>query len=409
MKVLRVGVCGLIAFEVLALGGVLPWAEAILEVGATALFLLWGILALRHGRVEINWTWLYVPLLALGILALVQYAFGITASSYLTKIELLKWEACFVLFFLTIESFRTVDQIEQFVWFLVLLSFFVSLFGIVQHFTFNGKLYWSIPLTRGGAPFGPYANRDHFAGFVELTAPLGLALLLFHACRREKLLLLFLFTVVPVAALILSASRAGILSIFFDSVLLSLLSYAHQVGKKQLLAGIGLGLLAGTFIVWLGVSEAIYRFEKLTPKEISRDRRMSMYRDTWQIFTHHLPVGTGLGTLVVVYPQYESLYDGLVVDHAHNDYLELLADTGFTGGLCGFAFIVLLFREAVNNLRAAQRPLIRAVRAGPLVACSGLLLHSLVDFNLHIPANALLFLLLCALATSPLSNSELNL
>src|SRR5262249_11072207 len=153
-------------------------------------------------------------------------------------------------------------------------------------------------------------------GFVELTAPLGLALLLFRACHQEKVGLLLLFTVVPTGALVLSASRGGIICFFFELVLLLLLSRAHQVGRKQLLAGVALTLLAGSFIWWLGVSEALHRFA-LTAGEISRDRRVSIYRDTWKIFAQHPWTGTGLGTFVVVYPGYQILYDRLIVDHAH--------------------------------------------------------------------------------------------
>jgi len=127
-----------------------------------------------------------------------------------------------------------------------------------------------------------------------------------------------------------------------------------------------------------------------------------MYKDTWRIFVDHPWIGTGLGTLQFVYPRYESRYDGYVVDHAHNDYLELLADTGVAGGFCGIAFLVLLFRQGFLNLRSATTPFGVAFHSGGLAACSGLLLHSAVDFNLHIPSNALLFFLIAFTGSSPL-------
>ena len=399
MKVIRAGIWMLIAFAVLAFGGVEPWGEAILEIGAAALFVFWGILAIRRREAEIHWNWLYPPLLGLGGVALVQYAFGLSVYPYLTWVELLKWGAYVLLVFLALESFRTMDQVKSFIWFLVVFGFAVALFGIVQYFTFHGKLYWFIPL-KAGSPFGPYVNRDDFAGFVELTAPLGFALLLFRAWRREHLTLLLLFTIVPVGALFLSASRGGIIGFFFELVLLFFLSRSRQIGRKQLLGVAALALAAGSFTVWLGVSGAIQRFEHLIPAEVAPDSRVSMYRDTWHIFVRHPWVGTGLGTLIEVYPRYASFYDGLIVDHAHNDYLELLADTGVVGGLCGLAFIVLLFWRGLVHLRSPGDRLRHAIHAGSLAACTGLLLHSLVDFNLHIPANALIFLLLAALATS---------
>jgi O-antigen ligase len=400
MKSVRIGICALIAFEVLAFGGVEPWGEAILEIADSGLFLLWGILAIRRRQAEVHWNWLYLPLICLGMFGLVQCAFGLSAYPYATKMELLRWGTYVVLFFLAVESFRTTDQVKGFVWFLVTLSFFVSLFAIVQHFRFNGKLYWFHTLGPDAEPFGPFVNRDDFAGFVELTAPLGSALILFHAWCREKLALLLLFAVLPIGALVLCASRGGIIGFAFGFVLLLFLSRGRRIGKKQLLGAAALALIAGGFIVWLGVHDAIGRFEGLSAEEISRDRRVSMYRDTWQIFLHHPWAGTGLGTLAVVYPRYESYYDGLIVEHAHNDYLELLADTGLVGGICGSLLVVLLFRSGLTNLQSAEGGLRRAIYAGSVTACAGLLLHSLVDYNLHIPSNALIFILLASVATS---------
>jgi O-antigen ligase len=400
MRVIRLGICGLLAFAVLGLGGVEPWGKVILEIGAAALFLLWGVLAFRRPRVDIHWNWLYLPLLGLGAMGLLQAALGLSAYPYLTKMALLMWSGGVLLFFLASESFRTADQVMRLVWFLVILGFCVSLFGIIQHFAFNGRLYWTVVLPPGAGPFGPFLNRDHFAGFVELTAPLGMTLFLARAVRRDLYALLLLFTIVPLGAGILSASRGGIIGLFFEFALLPVLLRAGGVGKKQALVVAAFVLAAGTFVVWLGASHAIQRFELLKPDEVSVNRRVSMYRDTWQIFVHHPWLGTGLGTLRAVYPGYASYYDGRIVDHAHNDYLELLADTGLAGGLCGLSFIALLFSQATAKLRRARDGASRAVYAGCLAACTGLLLHSLVDFNLHIPSNGLLFLLMACLATS---------
>jgi len=400
MRVIRLGICTLLAVGVLSFGGVEPRGQAILEVGGAGLFVCWGVVVARRRQLEIHWNWLYLPLLALGIVAVLQCVFGLSVYLYLTKIELLKWASFSLLFFLTTESFRTEDHLRQFVWFLLSLGFVVSLFGIIQQSTFNGKLYWLVPLPSGAAPFGPFVDGDHFAGFVELTAPLALALLLFRSRRREQVTLLLLFTLVPIGGLILSASRGGILGLVLEFALLAFLSRAHRIGRKQLLGAVGLVLVAGTFIVWLGVNKAFERFEQLTHGGISRELRVSLYQDTWQIFLHHPWVGTGLGTLVTVYPRYASFYNGRTVDHAHNDYLELLADTGVVGGLIGLSFVGLLIWRGLASLQLAGSSLARAIIAGSLAACCGLLLHSLVDFNFHIPSNGLTFLLLSSIAAA---------
>jgi O-antigen ligase len=400
MRTIRWGICVLVAFAVLSFGGVQPWSQAVLEIGAASLFLLWGVSALRHRQAEIRWSWLYIPLVSLGVIGMVQYAFGISVYPYLTKIELLRWCAYVLLIFLALESFRTEDHRKQFVWFLISLGFAASLFAILQDFTFNGKLYWIVSVPAGAGPFGPFVDCDHFAGFVELTVPLGLALLFFRARRPEQVTLLLLFTIVPIGALILTASRGGIICFTVEVVLLALLSRAHQIGKKQLLGALAIALVAGTFILWLGVGRAVERFEQLTRDGISGELRVSMYRDTWRIFRDHPWVGTGLGTLAVVYPRYASFYNGLTVDHAHNDFLELLANAGVLGGFCALLFIGLLFHKSLRNFATARTDSARTITAGSLVACTGLLMHGLVDFNLQIPSNALIFLLLSLVATA---------
>jgi len=124
---------------------------------------------------------------------------------------------------------------------------------------------------------------------------------------------------------------------------------------------------------------------------LTKQLRYSIYKDTAGIFRDHPWGGTGFGTLVVVYPRYASFYDGRVVDHAHNDYLELLADAGMVGGALGLCLIAALYWRGLANLRGTKSAVARAAIAGALSACTGLLLHSFVDFNLHIPSNAMIF------------------
>ena len=402
MKAVRIGLCALIAFAVLSFGAVELWTQTILEIGAAVLFAIWGIVAARKRCLQIHWNWLYLPMVGLGVLAAAQYALGLSVYPYLTKVELLRGGAYFLFFFLAVQSFRTVGQVKPLVWLLLSFGFLLSLFGIIQHSTFNGRLYWTVPLPSGGTPFGPYVNRNDFAGFVLLTAPLGLSLLFFRAARREHFTLLLLFTIVPVGAVIVSASRAGIVGLIFELALLYFLSRTAQVRRKQLLSTTAVAAAVAAFILWLGAGAMVQRFRQMTPAEISGELRIPLYRDTWRIFRDHVLFGTGLGTLAVIYPQYASFYDdGLVVDHAHNDYLELLADAGLAGGFCGLCFILLVLWQGVQRLRSSETRLARALSAGPFIGCCGLLLQSLVDFSLHIPSNVLLFLLLLSAATLP--------
>jgi O-antigen ligase len=208
------------------------------------------------------------------------------------------------------------------------------------------------------------------------------------------------------AALVLCGSRGGLASFLFELLLLGFLIRKRSGGKKLLLTTTSLTLVAYLLIMWLGTGRIIKRLDTLSPAEMSHDRRVSLFKDTWNIFLSHPWTGTGLGTLQTVYPRYATFYDGLIVDHAHNDYLELLADTGVIGGLCVLGFLAILLWQARSNLRVAPTCMARSFYIGASTACVGLLVHSFVDFNLHIPANTLLFLLLACLLALPTEGSN---
>ncbi|HVA18356.1 MAG TPA: O-antigen ligase family protein [Candidatus Dormibacteraeota bacterium] len=384
MKVIRIGICTLLAFAVLTDGGMAVWSTALLEIGAAILLLAWSADAFMHRQLEVHRNWLYLPVLGLIVFCLAQNLFGLSVYPYATKIELLKWIAYFVLAFLAVETFRTTTQLKAFSIFLVSFGFLVALFAIAQHYAFDGKLYWFVPLPQPSVPFGPFVDRDHFAGFMELTAPFGMAMLIQTAWRGEIVALLALLTAVPIAALVLSGSRGGIVGFALAVLVLIFLSRRRNIGVRQVVAFASLLILAGAFTLWFGVSATVQRFEQLAPNSISRDQRLSMDRDTWRIFLHHPWTGTGLGTLETVCPRYETDYDGRVVDHAHNDYLELAAETGAIGGILGLVFIVLLFQHGLANLSSREGRSNRAFYTGVLAACSALLVHSFVDFNLHV-------------------------
>ncbi|HEV2304054.1 MAG TPA: O-antigen ligase family protein [Candidatus Acidoferrales bacterium] len=400
MKVVRVGICVLVAFSVLAFGTVEVWSESILEIGAAVLLLWWaGDIAL-HRDEQIYWPVICWPVLAFLAIGVLQLAFGGTAYPFLTRVALMKLLACALLFFLAIQSFRTRQDLKFLAWFLMCFGFFVAVFGIAQNYTSHNVLYWYRPLTRGGNPFGPYVNRDDFAGFMELIVPVGLCLLAFRGVRREQQAFVGVLTLVPIVALILTASRGGVVSFFCEIVLIALIARTHKM-RFQALAASGLLVVAVGVVAWLGAGKVLGRVESSNLHELSADRRVSMLRGAWNIFRSHPLTGTGLGTLVAVYPKYETHYDGRIVDHVHDDYAELLAETGLAGGLCGLIFLIVLFGTAQSRLAQEQSTFSQAIHTAGIVACFGLLVHGFVDFNFHIPANGLLFLVQVSVVISP--------
>lgn len=408
MRLQQIGLCAVLAFAIAAHGGVEDWARAVLETSAGLLFVLWAVRAYvtREERVLISP--ILPPLLALILVALGQILFRGTASAYDTRIELQLLIAMTLFLFLATQVFRTTDDWRFFVWFIMSFGFVVAIFGILQHLTFNGKLYWFRELHYGGIPFGPYVNRNHFAGFAELVIPVALVPLVLGKVRRERRFVVGLLALLPLGALFLSSSRGGIISFAAELGVLVLLVILRRAGGKHALAGAVVLLLAFMLVSWLGAHQLLERFSSMQSLEVTSGKRASMRLDTWHIFRDHPWTGTGLGTLQAVFPAYETLYDGKIVNHAHNDYLEALAEIGIAGAACCAWFLGALFFQSLRRLLLQDKSFSAALHLSGLVACTGFLVHSLVDFNLHIPANALLFFLMAHLATAGISSPTLS-
>ena len=288
MKAIRIGLCVLFAFSVFAHGIVEVWSESILEIGASLLFIIWVFLAYRDPEITIQWNmlnWPFLGFIGIGALQLVLHG---SANPFFTRVELLRFSAYFIIFFLAAQAFRERDDLVKLTWFLVLLGFSVGLLGIIQFFTSPDTIYWIRSLPEGGTVFGPYVNRNHFAGFVELVAPVGLALLVFRGVRRELFPMTGLLTIIPVGALILSGSRGGIVCFGFEMAVLALLartSKGLRGGTMIAVAFVGLASIA--LIVWLGAGTAIERFSKTRIGDVTLSRRASMFRGAEHIFLDH--------------------------------------------------------------------------------------------------------------------------
>src|SRR6201987_3482031 len=261
MKAIRIGLCVLFAFSVFAQGVVEVWSESILEIGASLLFIAWVFLAYWDPEIEVHWSplnWAFLGFIGIGLL---QLALHWSANPFFTRVELLRFSAYFIVFFLTAQAFREREDLVKLAWFLVLLGFSVSLLGIIQHFTSQDTIYWVRHLSQSVDVFGPYVNRNHFAGFAELVAPVGLALLIFRGVRRDLFPMAGLLTIIPLGALILAGSRGGIVCFAFEVAVLALLARTRKGLRGATVIAVGfVGLASIALIVWVGAGTAIERF-----------------------------------------------------------------------------------------------------------------------------------------------------
>ncbi len=127
--------------------------------------------------------------------------------------------------------------------------------------------------------------------------------------------------------------------------------------------------------------------------------RLQVARDSVAMIKQRPVLGWGLGTFPTVFPRFKSVYDDVLVNEAHDDYLQLLVETGVVGCILAGWFLWNLLSASLRELRKAPSWQANLTRAC-LIGIAGILVHSVTDFNLHIPANAALFYSMCFLATS---------
>jgi O-antigen ligase len=157
--------------------------------------------------------------------------------------------------------------------------------------------------------------------------------------------------------------------------------------------------------LWIGYDPLMKRLGAMSQgaNEYSVVTRLGYWRASWRMFLDHPIAGVGLGAFPTAYPSYgQSSARRERLEQAHNDYLQLLTDAGMVGAAIGLWFLIEILRVARLQWRKFDtfRNRDRAMILGGYVAGAGLLIHSLTDFNLQIAANALLFLVDIALATS---------
>jgi O-antigen ligase len=337
-----------------------------------------------------------------------------------TRQEFLKLLAYAAVFLATASTFRKRKDIALLAGCVVLMGFLLAVFGFIQKYAWNGKIYWFRELTQGGSPFGPYVNRNHFAGYMEMAIPLALGLILGLFCSSKiwrldgfnrwvnwlsskeasVMILLAFSTIVMTAALLSSLSRGGTLSLVGGLIfMMGLVFYKRMLRGKVwgliLIAVVAFGTafyLEGEVIkgrLW-SITEELAQM----PSGVSRS---ALWRDTLNIFKDFPLLGTGLGTFSHIFPAYKTVPITGFFTHAENDYLQLASEMGALGLLFGLMFLVAFFLLALRTLHKTNDALLTGVLIGSLAACVAILLHSVVDFNLHIPANALAFTLMASL------------
>ena len=394
------GIGGLLAFCPLAFGAVEPWAVFVLQSAAAILFIFW-LGQLRSPAATILWMPIFPPALAFLALICVQLLPGLSAYRHATYSTLLLYIAYGVVGFLLTQTLTRTTQVRRLATAAVFYGAFVAIFAVLQSLSATSKLYWIRTPRFGGWIYGPYVNHNHYAGLMEMLVPIPLVFAFSRYARGRERWAAASAAAFMGATIFLSGSRGGMVAFALQvAIFLWFLFRERAAGRAAFLMAVFL-VISLASIAWIGGSEVTARLATISAgkhSDLAGDIRFQINQDSLRMFAQRPILGWGLGTFETVYPQFRSFYTDFTVDKAHNDYLQLLAETGVIGFGLMIWFLVSIFRCAVPKIRNWPSDINGAVTLSAVISISGLLVHSLVDFNLEIPANALLFYSLCAVA-----------
>jgi len=331
--------------------------------------------------------------------------------------ETLRWLSRFLAygaFFVLVVGFLPERALEKRLpWLVVSSGFALSLIGIVQYLTWNGKIFWVIPVYVGH-PFSAWVNSNHFASYAQMSLWLGCGLLLkeagiggrqrrhrdFRRRAAPKIALCSFMLVLIAVAIILARSRGTWFSLALGSCVYLYLQ-ARALCRNTRYAAWSVLALTPVVLCIAGITYYILRgsedYVQETGVEASFAGRINAWQGVLPMIAANPISGTGLGTFSLGYPRYKIYGETAVWDQAHNEYLQAFAESGLIGGAILLWGLVVFWRRRLSPLLSsrwnAQPPVALGAALGVLV----LWIHSLVEFNLQIPANGLLFVLLGAL------------
>ena len=403
-QVLLYGPMALLMFGPLAFGAVEPWSILVLETGSAVLALLWVSRQCMSGELNIHWNPLFGPMLAFAALIVGQLLMGLTASRHETIAQASLYCAYGVLVFLVSQSLRRSSQVRKVAAILAIYGIAVAAFALLQGVAPNGKIYWLRVPHLGGRIYGPYVNHNHYAGLMEMLVPIPLVIALSRLADDKARIAAGIAAAIMVGTVFLSASRGGMLSVFAELAFLGFILLRQKRSVRLAVAGGAFLVVLMSLLVWLGGKELGHTVGSISREardEISGGVRLSIAKDGIRMFTHRPVVGWGLGTFPVVYPQFRTFYTNFFVNEAHNDYVQLLAEMGVLGFATMLWFLTTVLLRARSKLSNWTTQTTGAATLACTLGMIGILLHSLVDFNLQIPANAALFYVLCSIAAAP--------
>ncbi len=308
---------------------------------------------------------------------------------------------------LALQLINSSRRIRTLLWVIIACGIFQAVYGGLA------------ALSHSTVATGTFVNRNHLGGYLEMCLAVGIGLLLSETgdiqmvSWRHRLFTVLRWLSGPkfrlrlglalmVVTLVLTRSR-GANTAFFVSLILAGAVWLYITRKRPSIAA--MLMLASIFVIdiiilgeWFGLDKVVQRIQETSAATEMRD---DVWLETSRIWSDFPVTGTGAGSFVSIFASYRdaaSAGANVFLRHAHNDYLEFLIETGPVGLLLLASVALLALRQAWLAMSTRHRPLLQGLGFGSLMGIIAILYHSIADFNLRIPSNAMMFMLLIGLA-----------
>ncbi len=407
------GILGLVlavlVFGPLATGAVRPQDFLIIQALTLGILLLWAVRLWIKPPFRLLW-----PPVCWGVVVFAGYAIGryVTADiEYYARQELIRVLIYAFLFFAILNNLHRQESTQIITVTLIGLATLISLYGICQFLT-NSDRVWTFvkPALYAKRGSGTYICPNHFAGFLEMLLPLAVAHTLIGRFGYLTKVFLSYASLVILIGIVVSVSRGGWIATAFVSVLLFGWLARQRDFRAQSIILLGVLLAAGAMFVMV-VQHNPKRFKAMLSTNQPGDIRFQLWGPAMKMWLDHQWWGAGPGHFNARFPLYRPVdweLQNVQPDRVHNDYLNTLADWGLVGAALVAGAWALFFwgvfrswkhvRPAPNDL-TTKRTNKSAFVLGATLGLVAILTHSFVDYNMHVPANAILAVALMALAS----------
>ena len=374
-------ICLTIVVTTLAYGTVHQPTLALFYVLTAVLLMLWAVDGWLTGELRFSRSYFQVPLFAFAIYAFIQIIpFGhftdstgvtniprtISIEPFATQMTAIHLIALGIFLSVTLVYLDSAARLRRLVTVITVFGFLYAFFAILQSVLSPTRIY-GIYGNANLAPFGSFVNRHNFAAYMEMLISIPLGLLFVGAVKRDKRLLYIIAVVLMASSLLLSGSRGGLVSLIAEIIFLVILTTGEKGGRKLFLrAVLSLSLVVAAVggAIFVGGDTSLTRFAETASSQDITSSRTHIWNVTLKIITDNLPFGAGIGAYAQAYTQHDTLSGLELVEQAHNDYLQVLADAGLIGLVIGGFFLFWLFRRGFRNSRPAKYVSPRGRRRG---------------------------------------------